>query len=194
MRQNLDFVAGIYGLTGDALAQRRAELITAAGLAVATDRPAAQLSGGMRRKLGFCMAMMHRPALVVLDEPSTGVDPVSRVELWRLIATAAARGAAVVMSTTYLDEAERANQLLVLDEGRVLVAGSYEEVRAGFPGTITQGAHPVRQAWSWRRGTDRHEYWPDGGAPSELAPVEPDLEDIVVALSLTRRLPVEARS
>ena len=141
------------------------------------------------------MAMMHRPALVVLDEPSTGVDPVSRIELWRLIATAAARGAAVVMSTTYLDEAERANQLLVLDEGRVLVAGSYEEVRAGFPGTITQGAQPgaagmvvaprerAARVLAGRRRAD----------PSSRV-VEPDLEDIVVALSLTRRLPVEARS
>ena len=73
----------------------------------------------MRRKLGFAMAMLHDPPLLVLDEPSTGVDPVSRVDLWRLVSEAAAAGAAVVMSTTYLDEAERAAELLALDGGDV---------------------------------------------------------------------------
>ena len=107
---------------------------------------ASQLSGGMRRKLGFCMAMVHQPALLVLDEPSTGIDPVSRIDLWRLISEAAAGGAAVVMSTTYLDEAERAAQLLVLDQGRVLLQGSYDEVRAGFVGTITRGPSAVAPA------------------------------------------------
>jgi ABC-2 type transport system ATP-binding protein len=187
VRQNLDFVAGIYGVHGEDLEKRRGELLAAAGLVEAADRPAAQLSGGMRRKLGFCMAMMHRPSLVVLDEPSTGVDPVSRVELWRLIAQAAARGSAVIMTTTYLDEAERAALLAVLDRGRVLVAGSYDEVRAGFSGVITRDAQPRRPSWSWRRGTRRHEYWPDGDVPADLARSEPDLEDIVIALSLARR-------
>lgn len=190
-RQNLDFVAGIYGVQGEALATRRAELLAASGLEEAADRPAAQLSGGMRRKLGFCMTMMHNPSLLVLDEPSTGVDPVSRVELWRLIARAAAQGSAVIMSTTYLDEAERAARLVVLDEGRVLVAGSYDEVRAGFTGAITRGQAPQRPSWSWRRGTQRHEYWPHGDPPADLPRTDPDLQDIVIALSLSRRLRAE---
>ena len=192
VRQNLDFVAGIYGVRGAALEARRAELLAAAALVEAADRPAAQLSGGMRRKLGFCMAMMHRPSLVVLDEPSTGVDPVSRVELWRLIAQAAAQGSAVIMSTTYLDEAERAARLVVLDEGRVLVAGSYDDVRASFPGEITRDGQAQRRSWSWRRGTQRHEYWPAGDPPAALSRVDPDLEDIVIALSLSKRLRTEA--
>jgi ABC-type Na+ transport system ATPase subunit NatA len=106
--QNIDFVAGIYGLAGDQLAARRAELLDRAALTQAAGRLAAQLSGGMRRKLGFIMAIVHRPDLLILDEPSTGVDPVSRIDLWRLASEAAASGAAVLMSTTYLDEAERA--------------------------------------------------------------------------------------
>ena len=111
--QNIDFVAGIYGLAGDELAARRAELLDRAALTQAAGRLAAQLSGGMRRKLGFVMAIVHRPDLLILDEPSTGVDPVSRIDLWRLASEAAASGAAVLMSTTYLDEAERAAHLVV---------------------------------------------------------------------------------
>ena len=105
--QNMDFVGGIYGLSGKALVSRRDELLGRASLLDVVDRLASQLSGGMRRKLGFSMAMLHDPPLLVLDEPSTGIDPVSRVDLWRLVSEAAAAGAAV-MSTTYLDEAERA--------------------------------------------------------------------------------------
>jgi ABC-2 type transport system ATP-binding protein len=188
--QNIDFVAGIYGLAGDELTARRAELLDRAALTPAAGRLAAQLSGGMRRKLGFVMAIVHRPALLILDEPTTGIDPVSRIDLWRLVSEAAASGAAVLMSTTYLDEAERAAHLVVLDSGRVLVQGSYDQVRAGFAGLVTQTDQPVRAGWAWRRGRILHEYWP-GGAPSYPPPgttaVEPDLEDIVIALSLARR-------
>ena len=133
------------------------------------------------------MAMMHRPALLILDEPSTGVDPVSRIDLWRMVSEAAAAGAAVLMSTTYLDEAERAAHLVVLDAGRVLVQGSYDEVRAGFAGAVTRTDRPVRAEWAWRRGRERHEYWPDADPPAGSTILEPDLEDIVIALSLARR-------
>ena len=183
--QNIDFVGGVYGLTGDTLATRRSELLAVSGLVDAADRPASQLSGGMRRKLGLCLAIVHRPALLVLDEPSTGVDPVSRIDLWQLIAAAAVDDTAVVMSTTYLDEAERASRLHVLDAGRVLTEGTYLDVRDGFTGTVTRGA-PARPSWSWRRGRHRHEYWPDGNPPPGAAVVEPDLEDIVIALTLAR--------
>jgi ABC-type multidrug transport system ATPase subunit len=185
--QNIDFVAGIYGLAGDELAARRAELLDRAALTQAAGRLAAQLSGGMRRKLGFVMAIVHRPDLLILDEPSTGVDPVSRIDLWRLASEAAASGAAVLMSTTYLDEAERAAHLLVLDGGRVLVQGSYDQVRADFAGVITRTDEPVRAEWAWRRGRSLHEYWPGANPPAEATAVAPDLEDIVIALSLARR-------
>lgn len=190
--QNIDFAGGVFGLDGADLAERRDRLLAAADLAKAADRPAAQLSGGMRRKLGFCMAIVGRPALLVLDEPSTGVDPVSRVDLWRLVSEAAATGTAVIMSTTYLDEAERAAHLVVLDGGRVLVQGPYDAVRAEFHGTITQTDDPIRAEWSWRRGRQRREYWPDADQPADSTVVEPDLEDIVIALSLARRAPVRA--
>ena len=88
------------------------------------------------------------------------------------------------MSTTYLDEAERAAHLVVLDAGRVLVQGTYDEVRAGFAGAVTRTGDPSAREWSWRRGRERHEYWPDADPPAGLTVVEPDLEDIVIALSL----------
>jgi ABC-2 type transport system ATP-binding protein len=185
--QNIDFVAGIYGLAGEELTARRAELLDRASLSPAADRFAAQLSGGMRRKLGFIMAIMHRPALLILDEPSTGIDPVSRIDLWRLASEAAASGAAVLMSTTYLDEAERAAHLVVLDSGKVLVQGSYDQLLAGFAGVVTRTDEPVRAEWAWRRGRVHHEYWPGAGPPRGATVVTHDLEDIVIARSLARR-------
>jgi ABC-2 type transport system ATP-binding protein len=187
VKQNIDFVAGIYGLAGAELTARRAELLERAALTPAAGRLAGQLSGGMRRKLGFVMAIAHRPDLLILDEPSTGVDPVSRIDLWRLVSEAAASGTAVLMSTTYLDEAERAAHLVVLDSGRILVHGSYDQVRAGFAGVVTQTGAPVRAQWAWRRGRVQHEYWPGADPPPGAAVVAPDLEDIVIALSLARR-------
>lgn len=188
VRQNVDFVGGIYGLSGARLGARRDELLERAGLTAASDRTSAQLSGGMRRKLGFCLAMVHEPELLVLDEPSTGVDPVSRVDLWRLVSEAAAAGAAVVMSTTYLDEAERAARLLALDAGQVLAEGTLDEVIAGVPGTITVSSVRHDHGRSWRRGLLHHEQWPAGSPlPHDAEVVAPDLEDAVVALSLARR-------
>ena len=189
--QNMDFVGGIYGLRDAELATRRDALLERAGLTEARERLASQLSGGMRRKLGFAMAFLHHPALLVLDEPSTGVDPVSRVDLWRLISLAAAEGAAVIMSTTYLDEAERATTLLAIDAGRVLARGTRDEVVSTLRGSITRTMRPRRRAWSWRRGRSFHEYWPTDASeqpPSDGDLVSPDLEDVVVALSLARRL------
>lgn len=185
--QNMDFVGGIYGLSGTTLASRRDELLDRAALLDVADRLASQLSGGMRRKLGFSMAMLHDPPLLVLDEPSTGVDPVSRVDLWRLVSEAAAAGSAVVMSTTYLDEAERAARLLALDGGRTLASGTLQEVLASFEGAIARTATPQRREWGWRRGRAFHEYWPTTAeVPREAAPVIPDLEDVVITLSLLR--------
>jgi len=185
--QNMDFVGGIYGLSGRALVSRRDELLERASLLDVADRLASQLSGGMRRKLGFSMAMLHDPPLLVLDEPSTGVDPVSRVDLWRLVSEAAAAGAAVVMSTTYLDEAERAARLLALDGGRMLASGTLGEVLGSFDGAIGRTPTPHRRAWAWRRGRAFHEYWPAStGLPLDATAVIPDLEDVVIALSLLR--------
>jgi ABC-2 type transport system ATP-binding protein len=185
VQENVDFVGSVYGLDGPTLASRADLLLGRADLDDVRDRVARNLSGGMRRKLAFVMAALHEPVLLVLDEPSTGVDPVSRVELWRLIAESAAKGTAVLMSTTYLDEAERAAGLLVLDRGRPLLAGTPDEVLAAAPGTVTVVEAPVRPDFAWRRGRRFHEWWPPGEPPSGEA-VVPDMEDTVVAATLAR--------
>ena len=186
--QNMDFVGGIYGLSGEALVSRRDELLERAALGHTVDRLASQLSGGMRRKLGFSMAMLHDPPLLVLDEPSTGIDPVSRVDLWRLVSEAAAAGAAVVMSTTYLDEAERAASLLALEGGRTLASGTLQDVLDSFVGAITRTTTPHRRAWVWRRGREYHEYWPTTvDVPIDSVAVTPDLEDVVITMSMLKR-------
>lgn len=181
--ENISFVGHAYGLRGADLAKRSSRLLARAQLSDASRRLAGQLSGGMRQKLGFCLAMLHEPALLVLDEPSTGVDAVSRVELWRLIAQAATHGAAVVMTTTYLDEAERAGRVLVLDAGRPLLAGEPSQVLAAFRGSVVEVDQPRNAAMAWRRGGAFHELRPDDAAPVGKS-VAADLQDLIIAQML----------
>ncbi|MFH8256012.1 ABC transporter ATP-binding protein [Streptomyces roseolus] len=185
--ENLTFVAAAHHLSSSELADRGDRLLEAAGLDHARDRLAGALSGGMRQKLAFCLAMLHQPRLLVLDEPSTGVDPVSRVDLWRLISRAAADGAAVVMATTYLDEAERASTCLVLDGGHALAFGAPADILADVPGTITDGDTPSgAPERSWRRGRRTRSWHPGPARPGEQ-PLGADMEDTVVALTLAHQ-------
>jgi len=184
--QNFAVVARAYGLDRARARQRCDELLAAAGLTDARGRLAAQLSGGMRQKLGFCMAILHEPDLLVLDEPSTGVDPVSRVELWALISAAAARGAGVVLTTTYLDEAERAHDVLVLDRGAALLHGTPAEVLAEAPGTVSRVSVATQPSFAWRRGRQVHQWHPGPAVPQDTAVVL-DMEDAVVAAALEHR-------
>lgn len=181
--ENVSFVGGSYGLSTDEVARRAEELLGRANLLDARDRLAGRLSGGMRQKLGFCLAMLHQPELLVLDEPSTGVDPVSRVELWRLISEAAAAGTAVVLATTYLDEAERAGWVLVLERGKDLLSGSPDEVVASCPGVVVETDAPVHPDLSWRSGEHFREWWPDG-PPDGDRPADLTLEDVSIVASL----------
>jgi ABC-2 type transport system ATP-binding protein len=186
--ENLAFRATAYGMRGADARHRAGDLMTAAGLAAARDRLAGNLSGGMRQKLGVIAAMLPRPELLVLDEPTTGVDPVSRSGLWRLIASAAAGGAAVLLATTYLDDAQRAGSVLVLDGGRPLAAGTAEEIVAAMPGSLGSAAsRPAGDAGrlSWRRGTGWRVWCPLGSAQVG-APVAPDLQDAVTVACLER--------
>jgi ABC-2 type transport system ATP-binding protein len=189
--ENIIFVARAYGLQDgrqDGLKARTAGLLQRAGLSEARDRLAGKLSGGMRQKLAFVLAVLAEPQLLILDEPTTGVDPVSRSEIWRLIADAAAQGAAIALSTTYLDEAERAAQVLVLDRGRALLAGPPDAVAAAVPGALFDlppDRVPAALApLSWRNGSVRRVWVRDGDPPSGAVPVQPRLSDAVIVACL----------
>ncbi len=189
--ENLDFRARGYGMSRQVARERAAEYLDRAGLASASGRLAGQLSGGMRQKLAVIAAMLHHPDLIVLDEPTTGVDPVSRSGLWWLIARAAAEGCAIVLATTYLDEAERCASVLVLDSGTVLASGTAEKIVAAMPGSLRAvAARPEGEAAarSWRRAGTWRVWDPDSGRldawPAGRHVMTPDLQDAVTVAAL----------
>jgi ABC-2 type transport system ATP-binding protein len=184
VEENLAFAGAAHGLRGPVLRDRILPLLERTGLGEARRRLGANLSGGMRKKLGLAIAVLHRPDLLVLDEPSTGIDPVSRSELWRLVAGAAAAGAAVVFSSTYVDEAERAERVVVLDQGAVLAAGSPDDVLAAVPGAVVQSVEPPSTERRWRRGQAWRAWAPDGRVPPGSSRVDPDLQDAVTVAAL----------
>jgi ribosome-dependent ATPase len=132
VHDNVDFMAQLFGLSGDERKARIAELLEATGLGPFRDRPAGKLSGGMKQKVGLCGALVHDPDLLILDEPTTGVDPLSRRQFWALIDDIRADRPqmSVVISTAYMDEAQRWDWIFALDAGRVLAAESPRELMA----------------------------------------------------------------
>lgn len=155
IHENLMFFGRMFGLGGDDLKSRIEQLTKATGLHPFLDRPAGKLSGGMKQKLGLCCALIHDPDLMILDEPTTGVDPLSRRQLWELIAAIRKRrpDMCVIVSTAYMDEAEAFDELVAIDSGRVLATGTPAElmertgtrtIEAAFIGLLPdeQGAQP----------------------------------------------------
>jgi len=183
--ENLSFAGRAYGLQGEALDAKIEATLRRIGLEGAERRLADRLSGGMRQKLAVAMALLHDPALLILDEPTTGIDPLSRVELWELIAEVAAAGAAVAFATSYVDEAERAARVLVLSEGRPLASGSPEEIVAAIPGSVWTserrlGGRSWRRGSSWRTWVPGIRVTPAPGAVLAAA----DLDDALVVAEL----------
>lgn len=190
VEENLAFSAKAYGIPRKEFHQKAEALLERVDLANARGRLAGQLSGGMRRKLAVGIALLHSPALLVLDEPTTGVDPLSRADLWRLISSAAAAGTAVVVATTYVNEAARATSVALLESGRVLTSGSPEDILRSVPGAlgiVHGGPQPTER--SWRRGIDWRVWAPSGELPEGAVPVEPDFEDAVVVAALAVEVP-----
>ena len=177
--ENMEFVADAYRL--EDWRERAAALLSRSSIDRFGDRLAGKLSGGQRRKLAGSMALLPRPDLLVLDEVTTGVDPVSRMDLWRLVASAAADGAAVVVATSYLDEAERAGHVLLLHDGRSLAAGTPETVMSTMRGSVTTVATPSNPATSWRRGRRWREWDPEATA---VSPNGVTLEDVAIVAEL----------
>ncbi|HVT07416.1 MAG TPA: ATP-binding cassette domain-containing protein, partial [Polyangia bacterium] len=129
---NVDFMAQLFGLTPNQRKRRIRELLEATGLGKFADRPAGKLSGGMKQKVGLCGALVHDPDLLILDEPTTGVDPLSRRQFWTLIddIRASRAGMSVVISTAYMDEAQQWDWIVAMDAGRVLATGTPAELMA----------------------------------------------------------------
>ncbi|MBS0374229.1 MAG: ABC transporter ATP-binding protein [Proteobacteria bacterium] len=123
VQENLDLYADLRGVVGTARSESFARLLAFTDLAAFTDRPAGKLSGGMKQKLGLACVLLGRPRVLLLDEPSVGVDPISRRELWRMVTSLVADGLSVVWSTSYLDEAERCAFILLMSAGRLAFAG-----------------------------------------------------------------------
>ena len=130
--ENVDFFARLFGQDKAERERRINELLQSTGLAPFRDRPAGKLSGGMKQKLGLCCALIHDPQLLILDEPTTGVDPLSRAQFWELIDSIRQRQPAmsVLVATAYMEEAERFDWLVAMNAGEVLATGSAAELKA----------------------------------------------------------------
>ena len=138
VQENLDFFADIHRMSKDRKRARIAEMLDFTHLAQFHARRAVNLSGGMKKKLALGCALVHAPQILLLDEPSTGVDPVSRRELWNILTEVVHQGVTVVLSTPYMDEAERCHRVGMLYDGGLLASGSPEEMSALLPFSVIE--------------------------------------------------------
>jgi ABC-2 type transport system ATP-binding protein len=136
VQENLDLYADLHGVTGEERRERYVRLMEMTALGRFTKRLAGRLSGGMKQKLGLACTLVRSPELLLLDEPTVGVDPLSRRELWEIVAQLVAEGLTVLTSTSFLDEAERCEHVVVLHRGKVLAQGPPAEVRALAAGRV----------------------------------------------------------
>jgi daunorubicin resistance ABC transporter ATP-binding subunit len=137
--ENLRLVGKLTHLAPDQVRLRAAQLLETFGLSDAADRTVRTYSGGMRRRLDLAAALVHRPPVLLLDEPTTGLDPASRNDLWQVIDELVSEGTTVLLTTQYLEEADRlANRLAVIDKGRVIAEGTSAQLKAELSGTVIE--------------------------------------------------------
>ena len=207
--ENIAFHADLQGVPAAEMPARTARLLGFSGLDPFRRRRAGDLSGGMKQKLGLACALVHTPRVLFLDEPTNGVDPVTRRDFWRILHQLVREGVTILVSTSYLDEAERCSRLALLHEGRVLALGTPGEVKRLLPGAVLEvrAADPRRAANLLRErlpetgvalfGDRIHVTTPDatgaerriaealaadGLPPGSVRAVEPSLEDVFVAV------------
>ncbi len=208
VRQNLRFYAGVYGLSGKALREREAWAVEVAGLAGMEDRLTGSLAGGWKQRLALASAVLHEPRVLFLDEPTGGVDPISRRRFWDLIDALASAGVTVIVTTHYLDEAEHCGRIALMHAGRLAALGSVGELKQVFAGgAILEVQHPrflealaVLEGQDWVReaalfGTHVHVVVADaeegrrrilaalaplGGEPARAERIVPSLEDVFI--------------
>jgi ABC-2 type transport system ATP-binding protein len=207
--ENLSFFGQVRGLAGAGLERRSRELLDFVGLGGFETRRADRLSGGMKQKLGLACALIHEPRVLLLDEPTGGVDPVTRQDFWQLLIRVLTRGTAVIVTTPYMDEAARCHRIGFMAGGRVLVEGAPRELTQRLAGHVLElGAEPRKQARDIARqdpdvldvqtfGDRLHlrvadaaavlarlpaALAADGVAVERLRPAAPGLEDVFIAL------------
>jgi ABC-2 type transport system ATP-binding protein len=214
VKENIDFFAQLRQVPAEALIKRKRKLLAMTRLDRFLDRPMKQLSGGMKQKLGLVCTLIHEPDLVILDEPTTGVDPVSRRDFWAILAELLReQGITALVSTAYMDEATRFHRLSLLHDGRVLAAGEPETILKQAPGSIVEMrvepqieaidrlkmAFPQVEAMGPRLRVFADDLIPDAALkrvvdtvsdmkPQELYASEPELEDAFVSMLCRREL------
>jgi ABC-2 type transport system ATP-binding protein len=147
VKENLEFFGEVFDMDAAERKERSKDLLRFAGLEEFADRRAAALSGGMQKKLGLASALVHRPKVLLLDEPTGGVDPVARQEFWHLLIGLLREGSAVLVSTPYMDEAMRFNRVIFMNHGRALTAGAPRDLIARLDGRILElAAEPQMKA------------------------------------------------
>lgn len=134
--ENIRFYAELFGIRRDDREARAAELLKACGMSEFRSRAAGKLSGGMKQKLGLVCALIHTPRVLILDEPTNGVDPVSRREFWAMLYALVGQGVTVVNSTAYLDEAERCHRIALLHQGRLLFCDTPKRLKSRLSGAV----------------------------------------------------------
>ena len=145
VNENIRFYADLFGVKRAERESRSIELLKAAGMTEFPNRLAGKLSGGMKQKLGLVCALIHRPKVILLDEPTTGVDPVSRRDFWRILYELVAEGVAILTSTAYLDEAERCHRVALLDHGKLLFCDTPGNLKA----SLHKGVLSIRSSQPW---------------------------------------------
>ncbi|GAB4542601.1 MAG: ABC transporter ATP-binding protein [Anaerolineae bacterium] len=138
VQENLDFFADVYGVRGPERKERVAQLLRFARLTEFTRRRAAHLSGGMKKKLALACSLIHRPEILYLDEPTTGVDPVSRREFWDILSDLHIEGVTILVSTPYMDEAERCSRVGLMYQGRLIVCDTPNRVKSLVQGDLIE--------------------------------------------------------
>jgi len=147
--ENMAFYADVYGVPREERENRMPELLGFSNLTPFQDRLARNLSGGMRQKLGLACALIHRPRLLFLDEPTFGVDPISRREFWEILYGLLGTGLTIFLSTAYMDEAERAHRVGLMHHGRLLVVDTPKAIKTSFQGELLEAR--ASNLWTARK-------------------------------------------
>jgi ABC-2 type transport system ATP-binding protein len=136
--ENLTFFAELYDLNNTQIRDRRESLLRFAGLSEFKERRAEKLSGGMQKKLSLACTLIHQPPILLLDEPTTGVDPVSRREFWNILTDLHLQGTTILISTPYMDEADRCTRVGLMYQGRLVMCAPPDEIRSSVKGELIQ--------------------------------------------------------